>query len=107
MGHERYLTQAAGPVIGADEPVEHIFARRRCGLNNPAVLEAHRTARAYSFAEDDWGEFELIERESLASGTRFAGPAIVMEATATSYIDAGFSGLVHDSGALILTDTLG
>ena len=81
-------------------------ARPRHSIPNGAG-GARRTARAYSFAEDDWGEFELIERESLAPGTRFAGPAIVMEATATSYIDAGFSGSVHDSGALILTDTLG
>ena len=35
--------------------------------------EARRTARAYSFAEEDWGEFELIERESLPPGTRSPG----------------------------------
>jgi N-methylhydantoinase A len=62
--------------------------------------------RAYSFAEEEWCEFELIAREPLAPGAQFAGPAIVMEATTTSYIDAGLSGAVHDSGALILTDTL-
>jgi N-methylhydantoinase A len=66
-----------------------------------------RTARAYSFTNEEWCEFELIERESLAPGMGFAGPAIVMEATTTSYIDAGISGTVHDSGALILTDALG
>jgi N-methylhydantoinase A len=68
---------------------------------------ALRTARAYSFANEDWCEFALIERESLAPGEQFAGPAIVMEATTTSYIDAGLSGTVHNSGALVLTDALG
>jgi N-methylhydantoinase A len=67
---------------------------------------ATRTARAYSFADEEWSEFQLIERDSLAAGSEFAGPAIVMETTTTSYIDSGFSAAVHDSGALILTDTL-
>jgi N-methylhydantoinase A len=65
-----------------------------------------RTANAYSFAREGWCQFELIERDSLSAGARFDGPVIVMEATTTSYIDAGFSGAVHDSGALVLTDVL-
>jgi N-methylhydantoinase A len=81
-------------------------ARPRHATSNGAGRAA-RTARAYSFANEEWCDFELIERESLAPGARFAGPAIVMEATTTSYIDAGLSGTVHDSGALILTDVLG
>jgi N-methylhydantoinase A len=81
-------------------------ARPRHSVGNGAG-HAPRTARAYSFANEEWCEFELIERESLAPGTRFDGPAIVMEATTTSYVDAGLSGTVHDSGALILTDALG
>jgi len=80
-------------------------ARPRHSIVNGAGFTP-RTARAYSFANEEWCEFELIEREWLAPGARFAGPAIVMEATTTSYIDAGLSGTVHDSGALILTDGL-
>ena len=68
---------------------------------------APRTARAYSFANDDWCEFAVIERDSLSIGSSFTGPAIVMETTTTSYIDAGLTGVVHESGALILTDALG
>ena len=80
-------------------------ASTRHSIGNGAG-RAPRTARAYSFANEEWCEFELIERESLAPGAQFAGPAIVMEATTTSYIDAGLGGTVHDSGALILTDAL-
>jgi hypothetical protein len=29
-----------------------------------------------------------------------------LETTTTSYIDEGFHGVVHDTGALVLTDTL-
>jgi N-methylhydantoinase A len=66
---------------------------------------ARATARAYSFARDEWCEFEVVERDRLAPGATFEGPAIVMEATTTSYVDAGLSGRVHESGALILTET--
>ena len=65
-----------------------------------------RTARAYSFANEEWREFELIDRTSLPIGSEFGGPAIVMEATTTSYIDADLTGVVHESGALILTSAL-
>jgi N-methylhydantoinase A len=65
-----------------------------------------RTARAYSFANEEWCEFELIDRTSLPIGSEFGGPAIVMEKTTTSYIDADLTGVVHESGALILTGTL-
>jgi N-methylhydantoinase A len=69
------------------------------------VGRAMHMARAYSFADEAWSEFRLIERDSLAPGAKFAGPAIIMETTTTSYIDSGFSGAVHESGALILTET--
>ena len=65
---------------------------------------ARRTARAYSFAREEWCDFEIIDRDALPTGAEaLEGPAIVMETTTTSYIDAGLAGSVHDSGALILT----
>jgi N-methylhydantoinase A len=64
---------------------------------------AHTTASAYSFARDEWCDFAVIDRDDLAAGTSFDGPAIVMETTTTSYVDAGLRGTVHESGALILT----
>jgi N-methylhydantoinase A len=79
--------------------------RRRHSTTN-GTAHTSGTARAYSFTREEWCEFEVVERDSLPPGTRFAGPAIVMETTTTSYIDAGFSGTVHESGALILTDTI-
>jgi N-methylhydantoinase A len=65
---------------------------------------AGRSARAYSFARDAWCQFELIERDRLTPRHSFEGPAIVIEATTTSYVDAGLAGVVHESGALILSD---
>ena len=67
--------------------------------------QTRQTAQAFSFAGGGSRDFDVIDRQSLAPGTAFEGPAIVMEATTTSYVDAGIRGAVHDSGALILTDT--
>ena len=63
------------------------------------------TSRAYSFQAEDWLDFEVIDRDALAPGDTFSGPAIVLEDTATSYIDVGMEGVVHEGGALIVTDT--
>jgi N-methylhydantoinase A len=79
-------------------PSAHAFAPSANG-GGPA----HTTARAYSFARDEWCDFAVIERDDLAAGTGFDGPAIVMETTTTSYVDAGLRATVHESGALILS----
>jgi N-methylhydantoinase A len=63
------------------------------------------TARAYSFADGDWAEFAVLRREELAPGAAVAGPAIVLEPTATAYVDRGLSGRVHESGCIALTAT--
>jgi N-methylhydantoinase A len=60
------------------------------------------TVRAYSFAHSDWADFDVLLREHVAVGATVAGPAIVVEQTATSYIDHGFEGSVHPSGTIVL-----
>jgi N-methylhydantoinase A len=70
--------------------------------NRPAAHE-WPTTRAWSFADDDWADFALIQRDELARGATVAGPAIVLEPTATSYVDRGLEGHVHDSGCILLT----
>ncbi|WP_028059572.1 hydantoinase/oxoprolinase family protein [Candidatus Solirubrobacter pratensis] len=60
------------------------------------------TTRAYSFAAGEWTDFAVIQRDGLEAGARIAGPAILLEETATAYIDGGFSGRVHESGAIVL-----
>jgi N-methylhydantoinase A len=79
-------------------PAVHAFAPSANG-GGPARV----AVRAYSFARDEWCDFAVIERDELAAGSSFDGPAIVMETTTTSYVDAGLRGTVHESGALILT----
>jgi N-methylhydantoinase A len=47
----------------------------------------------------------VIDRRTLAIGERFGGPAILLEPTTTTYVDAGMYGVVHESGALMLRNS--
>jgi N-methylhydantoinase A len=58
--------------------------------------------RAYSFTAGEWLEFTLLERESLAVGTKLAGPALIAEETAMTYLDSDFTAKVHPSGSLLI-----
>ena len=57
---------------------------------------------AYSFTEDKRQPFRIVARESLGVGDTVAGPAIVTEETATTYLDAGFEARLDASGCLFL-----
>ena len=96
--------------------VESVRAIERTSLPRPATSATtaaakaataaggYEIARAYSFARGEWCDFRIIERDTLRPGDEFDGPAIVVETTTTSYFDDGFFGVVHDTGALVVTD---
>jgi N-methylhydantoinase A len=65
----------------------------------PAIQETE----AYSFSRERRLRFRLLERASLNPGTLLEGPAIILEETATTYLDAGFRATVHPSGCLFIT----
>jgi 5-oxoprolinase (ATP-hydrolysing) len=54
------------------------------------------------WVDDNWCDVPVYERDKLAGGTRFAGPAIVAEANGTTIVDAGWSGSVNEYGHLLL-----
>jgi N-methylhydantoinase A len=58
--------------------------------------------RVYSLTGGEWLEFTLLERESLAVGVRLAGPALIAEETAMTYLDSGFAAEVHPTGSLLI-----
>lgn len=62
------------------------------------------SVEAFSFAEERRLHFDVVSRASLPVGATLAGPAIVTEETATTYIDSGFGLEVHPSGALLIND---
>ena len=58
--------------------------------------------KAYSFSRGEFMNFAYVDRECLANGAVLAGPAILLEQTATTYVDADFQIEVDESGCLIL-----
>lgn len=60
---------------------------------------------AYSFTAEKKMAFALVDRGALSVGDTVDGPAIIGEATATTYLDAGFRATVHKSSCLFITST--
>jgi N-methylhydantoinase A len=58
---------------------------------------------AFSFRRGERVEFSVLRREALQAAATFSGPAILLEQTATSYVDIGLRGEVHESGAVIIS----
>jgi N-methylhydantoinase A len=48
-------------------------------------------------------EVPVYERDTLGAGDRFDGPAVVSQLDATTVVPRGWSGAVHESGAILLT----
>ncbi len=68
-------------------------------LAGVGAAAAHRL-QAFSHHRAAWLEFDVVQRAALSPGAELAGPAIVVEETATTYVDAGFSARVLDGGVL-------
>jgi N-methylhydantoinase A len=80
-----------------------VAAPSTTGSNPPATPVG--STRTFSFADGAWADFDVMFREELAVGATIEGPVILIEQTATSYIDRGFAGHVHESGSIILKAT--
>ncbi len=65
-----------------------------------------RQFEAYSFTRGERAPFQLVERGALAPGDAVSGPAIFVEETATTYVDADFVARAHPSGCLFITDNV-
>jgi len=61
-----------------------------------------RSCRGYSLTQHRWMEFAQHSRATLLPGMSVAGPAILYEDTTTTYVDMGFVGTCHETGALML-----
>ncbi len=71
-------------------------------LPEPPVSEAPAPATRRAWF-DGWREVPAHDREALAPGARFAGPALIFEAHATTVVPAGWTGHVDGAGGLLLT----
>ncbi len=68
----------------------------------PAAAPARPRTRVPLFVADRWHQVPLYQRADLAPGHRIAGPALVIEPTATTVIDPGWTGEINRHGHLIL-----
>jgi N-methylhydantoinase A len=59
---------------------------------------------AYSFTEGRQLPFQVVDRSTLDLDSVIAGPAIILEETATTYLDAQFEARLHPLGSLFITD---
>jgi N-methylhydantoinase A len=98
-----------------DQGVEIVSVRATLRTPLPRREEKHATPQesataavstldAYSFTNGRRIPFAIVERGSLAPGSSGHGPMIVLEPTATTYVDAGFDVEIDDSGTIFLVD---
>jgi N-methylhydantoinase A len=99
-----------------DEQVEIVSVRATLRTPLPRRAEEHlsratqpdgrrpRTLQAYSFTRDRRLPFQVVDRSTLGVDAVVTGPAILLEETATNYLDAEFVARVHPSGALYIDD---
>ena len=45
---------------------------------------------------------QLVDRSAVAVGSVLAGPALIAEETAMTYLDTGYRASVHPTGSLII-----
>ncbi|HVY78874.1 MAG TPA: hydantoinase/oxoprolinase family protein [Solirubrobacterales bacterium] len=115
----RDFAESYGRVYGhtLQTPLEIVAARGTLRTPLPEVAPAApapdaspsppSTVQAHSFVAGERLPFRVLERASLAPGSRTEGPAIVLEPTTTTYVDAGFEIRVEEGGAMVLRDASG
>ena len=91
-------------------PVEIVTvraARRRLlprieALSEESQPVAARQATAWSFTREQRLPFAIPARSALVAGEVISGPAVIVEDTATTYVDAGFAASRHEAGTLLI-----
>jgi len=84
-------------LIGSSEPVGHGLASRPPRRDRPA-----RPAAARVFTGGRWARVPLHRREDLAAGAAVPGPAIIVEANATTVVEPGWTATLDIRNYLVL-----
>jgi 5-oxoprolinase (ATP-hydrolysing) len=79
---------------GEEEP----FGEKKLGITG----EAEIVATTAMWIAGEWRDVPVYIRENLGAGARLIGPAIATEMSGTTMIDDGWSGVVGDTGHLLL-----
>jgi 5-oxoprolinase (ATP-hydrolysing) len=97
-------------IIGASEPMAELpelpelaELAEPAGVPGSARLEPQPHARTRLFTRGRWAEVNLYRREDLRPGAAVAGPAIIVEANATTVIEPGWAAEVNHLRHLVLS----
>ena len=78
-------------------------AAERSAATGPSGA-AHASRGLLVHARASGSPFAIVERSSVGAAA-LPGPAILLEETATTYLDAEFEARAHESGSLFINDT--
>jgi N-methylhydantoinase A len=100
-----HVMDEAAEIVSLRATVRTPLPRRTDG-RPPAMRDGRppRSIASFSFTRAEQLPFALVDRHGLSVGERLDGPAIVVEETATTYLDAGYTAEIHPSGCLVITD---
>ena len=95
--------EEAVEIVSMRATVRSPLPKRDRGKVGAASGSKRGNVRSWSFECDDWREFQVLDRGAAGPGAVIAGPAIILEQTSTTYLDAGHSAQVHETGCLVIT----
>ena len=95
--------EEAVEIVSMRATVRLPLPKREWGKFSPVAERSHGSVRAWSFESDNWRDFQVLDRGAAGPGNVIAGPAIILEQTSTTYLDAGHSARVHGTGCLVIT----
>jgi N-methylhydantoinase A len=96
MRRVEIVTLRVQAVVRGLKPRTHAKSRRR-GDGRAARIGAHRV-----FENGGWRRAAVYERSRMEAGDRIAGPAVVVELSATMYLALGWTATVDGFGNLVL-----
>jgi N-methylhydantoinase A len=89
-------------VIVLRTAIRKSLPRQICRPHNNDPHSSEELQAVYSFAYERESPARTVLRSSLEESRRHAGPAVIYEDTATTYVDADFSYGLDSNGCLVL-----
>ena len=83
--------------VGASDDIEGLGALDESGSASPTPIDSHQTWMKGAFHDTPF-----FDRLELAEGCSIVGPAVIVEETATTVIEPGWTGSMNATGDLIL-----
>ncbi|MCW2904800.1 MAG: hypothetical protein JWO67_7065 [Streptosporangiaceae bacterium] len=103
MPHRPIVVEAVSLELISASPAAVPSPLHHSDLADHREITPQNGATARMFVEGGWAEVPLRERAALRPDDRLDGPAIIVEANATTVVEPGWQATVHELGHLVLT----